>query len=803
MVRLVVPLTDVLLEPLDRQVRRRFSLTHACQVYSARRNDGETAAHRDFPAKIHSMQTTLNVTGMHCASCVNHVERNLRRLPGVTDAAVNLAMERATVEHDPATASRDQLIEAVREAGYEAQPVDDTDPHHHHHDTELTTPDHRRLIACAIIAIPVVVLGMTRMDNASAWIQLLLASPIQIILGLPFYRGAWNGLKHGRADMDSLVALGTTVAYGYSLVVTVTGGHLVYFDTAVVILVLIGLGKWLENRARGSAAAAIRGLVNLQPPQATVVRNGREFTIPVGDVERGDTVIVRPGQRLPVDGDVLDGASAVDQSMVTGESLPIEITQGDHVFAGSVNQTGSFRFTATATGADTLLAHVVDLVQQAQASKADVQRLADRVAGVFVPVVLVIAALSLLGWGLGSGNWIFAMTTMVAVLIIACPCALGLATPTAIMVGTGLGARRGILIKDAAAFERAGSLTDVVLDKTGTLTMGRPAVTDVAPIDEQWSPDELLRLAASVEARSEHPLGRSVVRAATERDLHPPEPTQFESITAGGVRGQVEGRTVVVGRLPTLREQGVADVDRLVAERDRLEGTSKTVVGVAIDGQPVGLIGFADELRPEAPRVIEQLHQMGLRTLLLSGDRQIAADAVGQRLGIDQVIAEVLPDQKQAKVRELQQQGRVVAMVGDGINDAPALAAADVGIAMGAAGTDTPQRGPAGGTDIAAHAGHIVLMASGILRLPEAIRLSRATMRRIYIGLFWAFVYNLLLIPLAVAGLLHPMFAAAAMAFSSVSVVLNALWLRWRWPRTAQAAAAVGAVALGMGLSGF
>ncbi len=748
--------------------------------------------------------TRLNVRGMNCASCVNHVEKNLRKVTGVTDVAVNLATEKARVEHDPAAAPVATLIDAVRDAGYEAE-ADDGEPEsshshghgsdHAHHDHDHAAPGRRRLLVGALLALPVFVLGMTWMHPASAWVQFALATPVQVLLGAPFYRGAWKAMRHGRADMDTLVALGTTVAFVYSAFETVRGGHLVYFDTAVVILVLIGLGKWLETRAKASAASAIRGLMDLQPPEATVLRDGAEVVVPVGQLRLGDTIVVRPGGRVPTDGEVIRGASAVDQSAVTGESMPVEVTPGSKVFGGTLNQSGTFQLTATATGKDTLLAHVVELVQDAQSSKADVQRLADRVSGVFVPVVIAIALASFLGWGLVSGDWAFAMMTLVAVLIIACPCALGLATPTAIMVGTGLGAQRGILIKDAAAFERAGALTHVVFDKTGTLTVGRPAVTDIVGMGEvgsgMWdgrggaeqpasdiphptSPD-LLRLAAAAEAGSEHPLGKAVVRAATERGLDIPAAEGFESLTASGVRARVEGRIVAVGRLSMLRDAGVRGVDALVEARDRLREAAKTAVGVSIDGDAAGVIAFADEIRPEAAGVVDRLKRQGLRAVLLTGDAKPVADAVAAQLGIDEAIAEVLPDEKQAVINRLREAGQVVAMVGDGVNDAPALAAADVGIAL------------AGGTDIAKQAGHIVLMGApgsgSIAHLPEAVALSRATMRRIWAGLFWAFIYNLILIPVAVAGLLHPMLAAGAMALSSVSVVLNALYLRWSFPR--------------------
>jgi P-type Cu+ transporter len=746
------------------------------------------------------MTTTLTITGMHCAGCVSHVEKGLKQLPGVTEASVNLATEQAVVTHDPDAVSRAGLIRAVKGAGYGVhEDANHADAHGDHH---REGPDEaaiwkRRLLVFGPIAAAVMLMGMFWQGGASAWTQLVLATLVQSALGLPFYKGALNGLKHLRADMDTLVALGTSVAFVYSAVVTLRGGVDVYFDTAVVILALIGLGKWMELRARGSAASAIRALMDLQPPRATVIRNGEEADVPADEVNVGDTLLVRPGERVPVDGEVSDGQSAIDQSMVTGESIPVEVGPGDTVFAGTVNQAGAFRFTATATGQGTLLAHVVELVRKAQNSKANVQRIADRIAGVFVPAVLVVAVLTLLGWGLfgsadrlGQAPWLYAMNAMVAVLIVACPCALGLATPTAIMVGTGIGAQRGVLIKDAAALERAGRLTHIILDKTGTLTVGKAQVVKVVALNETFGEADVLRLAAAVEAHSEHPLGRAIVRRAGEQrggsgdepESDPrgesgsdpggepggglPTVQRFESITGGGVRGVVEGRDVVVGRFSTLRDAGVTVSEYAIERRDELLDGARTAVVVAIDGEVAGLIALADELRPNAGKVISTLHEMGLKTVMVTGDNLITARSIADRVGISRVIAGVKPADKQAQVAELRAGGAVVAMVGDGVNDAPALAAADIGIAMG------------GGTDVAMEAGHVVLVGGKLEHLPLAIRLSRATMKRIHLGLFWAFAYNLVLIPVAVAGLMDPMFAGGAMALSSVSVVANALWLR-------------------------
>ncbi len=726
--------------------------------------------------------TTLHVYGMRCAGCVSAVERGLAAIPGVHRATVNLATGEATVAHESATTPQ-QLATAIEKAGFEADAdAGDSEqaqaatarPDRSEHG-ELTLPG---LIIAAAMAAAVMLMMFLWHTPASAWAQLALATPIQIWLGRPFYRGAWHALKNGRAEMDTLVALGTTAAWGYSTFVTVfhfyedIHAH-IYFDTAVMILVLIGLGRMLERRARRSAGDAIAGLMELQPPQAIVLRNGQEQTIPASQVRPGDRVRVRADQRIPVDGTVSEGESSVDQAVVTGESLPVEVAPGAAVIGGTLNLGGSFIMEATRTGRATVLSQVIDLVRSAQASKSRIQRLVDRVSGVFVPIVVVVALLALGGWAvLGDGER--GLISMIAVLIIACPCALGLATPMAIMVGTGLGARRGILIKDTAVLERAGKLTHVVLDKTGTLTDGRATVTDIEPLDGA-SMDEraILRLTASVEAASSHPLGRALVSAAERRGIATEPVEGFNSITAGGVRGRVDGHEVIVGRFSTLAEQGVEGLEAVQGRWQSALKGRRTAVMVAVDRRPVGIIGFADTIRAEAGEVVARLKKMGLAVTMMTGDHEQAARRVADELGIDHVIAEVFPADKQGEVEKLRGQGQVVAMVGDGVNDAPALAAADLGIAMG--------RGPGGeggGTDIAMDAGHVVLVGGQLRSVPAAIALSRATMRRIWLGLGWAFIYNIGLIPVAALGLLHPMFAAAAMSASSISVVLNALYLR-------------------------
>ena len=739
---------------------------------------------------------------MHCASCVSAVEKALRRLDGVEEAVVNLAIGQARVEHDPAQVSLKALTDAVQTAGFGAQTAT------HEHALGIDAPDAAdikrqwTIWAVAVCGAVLIMAIMHWQSPVSAWIQLLVATPIQLILGAAFYRGAFKALRRTQADMDTLVAMGTSVAFGYSVIATVLGSWPLYYETAAMILVLITLGRLLERRARSSAMSAIAGLTQMQPAEATVVRRGERMTLPVDQVIIGDTVLVRPGQRVPVDGVVTYGQSTIDRSLVTGESEPAEVSVGDDVIGGTINQTGAVRVRAQRTGAQTLLSQIIRLVREAQASKTRLQRIADQLAGVFVPLVLSIALTAFFAWGWRTGDWQSGIMPMVAVLIVACPCALGLATPTAIMVGTGLGAKHGILIKDAAAFEQAGRLSHVVLDKTGTLTLGRFAVNQVVALGSRFNRAQILRLAASVEDASEHPIGRAIVEQARHDKLPLREAANFEMVAVGGVKGRVDGHTVLVGRLPTLRDHQVTGVDGLVERREAMRELSRTVVAVAIDGRAVGLIGLTDAIKPEAKAAVASLRDLGLEVLMMTGDSQAAAEKVAEALGIDAYTAEVLPADKHRHVVELKEQGAVVAMVGDGVNDAPALAAADVGIAMGgrrvvgaiegesasgiSGGTSGGMSGGrsgggSGGTDIAMEAGHVVLVGGDLNGLVRAITLSRATMRRIHVGLFWALVYNVVLIPFAAAGQLNPMLAAAAMSASSICVVLNALWLRRVW----------------------
>jgi len=717
----------------------------------------------------------LAVEGMTCASCVARVERKLKRAPGVAEASVNLATERATVAYDPGAASVADLIGAVEAAGYGAAPVvrESVEAAADDAAARRAGPRRRRLTLLSGAVLSALVLALAMVPGLMDWptmrahnyLLAILALPVWLGVGWSFHRGALRNARHLSANMDTLVSLGSSVAFVYSLVATVAlPGQAVYFDTAALIVTLIYVGKYLEAAAKGRATEAITALAGLQPRTAHVVRNGTERDIALEHVVVGDILVVRPGETIPVDGAVTDGCSTADEAMLTGESLPVDKVGGDPVTGGTLNGAGLLRLRAARVGRDTALAGIIRLVEQAQGSKAPVQRLADRISSVFVPVVLGLAALTFIGWLLTGHGATTAMVAAVAVLVIACPCALGLATPTAIMVGSGRGARLGILIKGGESLERIGRLTDVVLDKTGTVTTGKPTVTDVVPLDG-WTADEVLRLAAGVEQASEHPLGQAVTRAAREGDLALPAlPSGFRATAGGGVEGTVEGRAVLVGSRRLLVERGIAVVE-VTPTLDRLEAEGKTALPVVVDGRAAGVIAVADGVKDGAAEAVAALKRLRLEPTLLTGDNRRTAEAVARRIGIDRAIAEVRPAEKDAEIARLQAAGRRVAMVGDGVNDAPALARADVGVAMGS------------GTDVAMAAADITLLGGDLRALPRAFALSRAVMRVIRQNLFWAFAYNVVLIPAAAFGLLNPIWAAAAMALSSVTVVTNSLRL--------------------------
>jgi len=720
-------------------------------------------------------EVVFDITGMTCATCARTIEEALSGLDGLVSASVNLATERATVRYDPEMITIAGLKKAISDAGYQAVPRGDS-----YGDTvkEAREREGRRLrillIFSFVLAVPTFILSMAVPFEMSTnnWILLALATPVQLVAGWQFYVGAYKAIRNRRANMDVLIALGTSAAYIYSLLVTVAPGVFdgeVYFDTAALIISVVLLGRYFEARAKGRTSEAIKKLMGLRPSTATVIVDGREVELPIEDVEVGHTVVVRPGEKIPVDGLVIDGVSAVDESMLTGESMPVDKKPGDQLSGATINKDGYLKFRATKVGKDTVLSQIIRLVEQAQGSKAPIQRLADSVAAVFVPAVLAVATLAFLGWYLvGGESFVFALTAFISVLVIACPCAVGLATPTAIMVGTGKGAQNGILIKSAEALEKACRVKTMVFDKTGTLTSGKPAVTDIVATDS-LSREEVLRLAAVAEKGSEHPVGQAIVDAANGNLPALDEPEAFQAFGGRGILAKVDGREVLLGNRALMSENGVETVSH-EGNIQELEGSGKTVMIMSVDRKMAGLIAVSDTPRQNAPEAIDQLHGMGIETVMLTGDNRRTAEAIARQVGIDKVVAEVLPEDKVKAILQLRQDGNLVAMVGDGINDAPALAQADVGIALGS------------GTDIAMESGDIVLVKDDLRDVVAAVKLSRYTIGKVKQNLFWAFFYNSIGIPIA-AGILYPFFgfllnpviAAAAMGFSSVSVVANSL----------------------------
>jgi len=734
----------------------------------------------------------IPVTGMTCANCAMAIERILsNKVKGVLKASVNLSAERAFVEYIPSLVSPEEITGAIEKAGYGVIAPEILSQGE---DAELAARNAeirnhlRKFMIGVVFAAPLFVLSMGRDFGLLGpwshavwvnWFFLALATPVQFYTGWDFYTGGIKSLRNMSANMDLLVAMGSSVAYGYSLSLLLfpSLGHHVYFETSALIITLIKLGKLLESRTKARTGQAIRNLMELRPKTAGVLRDGREEEVPLSAINVGDTIIVRPGESIPVDGVVIKGVSSVDESMLTGEPVPSEKGPGDEITGGTINGEGMLRFEATKVGKDTALARIIKLVQQAQGSKPPIQALADRVAAVFVPGVILIAAVTFFIWFSLGGDFVSSMIRFVAVLVIACPCALGLATPTAIMAGTGRGAQKGILFKNSEALENTAGLQTIVLDKTGTITLGRPELTDIIVLDPKSADDKkILSIAASAESGSEHPLGRAIFREAEKRGIPLLESQDFKATSGFGVHARIQGLEVELGRPEWFKGRGT-DEERIKGNIDSLQKEGKTVVLLVINGEKAGLIGLSDKTKPDSKDALKALHGFGLKLVMLTGDNKQTADSIASQIEIDNVIAGVKPEEKVGKIKELQQKGEKVGMVGDGINDAPALAQADVGMAIGT------------GTDIAIEAGEVVLVSGSLSGIPKAISLSRATMKKVKQNLFWAFCYNIILIPVA-AGILypfdlapdflrqlHPIMAAVAMAMSSITVVVNSLLL--------------------------
>ncbi|MGY3836293.1 copper-exporting P-type ATPase CopA [Bacillus atrophaeus] len=724
----------------------------------------------------------FQIAGMTCAACANRIEKRLNKTEGVSSAPVNFALETVAVEYNPKEVTINDLKETVAKLGYQLEQKGEADGETESPQKKEQRKQTARLIFSAILSFPLLWAMVSHFSFTSfiwvpdifmnPWMQFALATPVQFVIGWPFYTGAYKALRNKSANMDVLVALGTTAAYVYSLYLTIQSlyahGHTdgLYYETSAILLTLILLGKRFEAKAKGRSSDAIKKLMKLQVKTATVVRNGQEQVIPIEDVMTGDLVYVKPGERIPVDGELTEGRSAVDESMITGESIPVDKSPGDSVTGATMNANGFLKIKAVNVGKDTALSQIIRVVEEAQGSKAPIQRLADQISGIFVPIVLGIAVITFLIWYFWAapGDVGEAISKLIAVLVIACPCALGLATPTSIMAGSGRSAEFGILFKGGEHLEKTHRLDTIVLDKTGTVTNGKPVLTDAVAADG-FEETELLRLAAAAETGSEHPLGEAIAAGVKEKGIDIPKLTRFEAKIGAGVSAEAAGKTILVGSRRLMESEGVQH-EALLSQMSALEGEGKTVMLVSVDGEPAGLIAVADTIKETSREAVKRLMSMGLEVIMMTGDNRKTAEAIAKEAGITRVIAEVRPEEKAEEISRLQQTGSRVAMVGDGINDAPALATADIGMAIGT------------GTDIAMETADITLIRGDLNSIADAIRMSRLTMKNIKQNLFWALGYNTLGIPIAAFGFLAPWVAGAAMAFSSVSVVLNALRLQ-------------------------
>lgn len=761
-----------------------FALERSTVTY-----DSEKVSVQDFEEKIeklgyHVIQEHANfdVQGMTCSACANRIEKRLNRMDGVSNATVNFALETVAVDYNQTKIDTKDMMTAIQKMGFELLLEQDPESKVDHKEAEIKKQK-MKFIVSVILTFPLFWTMVAHFNFLSfiympdilmnPWLQLALATPVQFIIGAQFYKGAYNSLRNKSANMDVLVALGTSAAYFYSLYLSIewmntgkVGDPELYFEASAVIITLILLGKLFEVQAKGKTSQAIQKLLGLQAKTARVVRDGVEQEIAIEEVIQGDVVLVRPGEKIPVDGEIIEGQSAIDESMLTGESIPIDKVVGDSVIGATINKNGSLQLKATNVGKDTALAQIVKVVEEAQGSKADIQRLADRISGVFVPIVVGVAIVTFLIWyfAVTPGDFRSALIPMISILVIACPCALGLATPTSIMAGSGRSAEIGVLFKGGEHLEHTQSVDTVILDKTGTVTKGEPALTDMIVADA-FEESDVLQLVATAENQSEHPLAQAIVRGVEDRGIDILTAESFEALPGYGIEAVVNGREVLAGTRKLMRERQI-DLGNHEQEMEKLESEGKTAMLIAIDGQIAGVIAVADTVKETSKEAIQRMHDLGLDVIMLTGDNTRTAQAIADEVNIDRVIAEVLPEQKSDEVKKLQEAGRVVAMVGDGINDAPALAMADVGMAVGT------------GTDIAIEAADITLMRGDLNSVADAIMMSRKTMRNIKQNLFFAFIYNTIGIPIAAIGLLAPWVAGAAMAFSSVSVVLNALRLQ-------------------------